>query len=56
MLGSHDLDALVNSTTSSWKKLIIGGNHLEDCKDIVVDGDEEAVLALLDATRLRVLG
>lgn len=53
MFGSEDLDALVNSTTSAWKTLIIGGNRLEDCKNVAVDGDEEAVLALLDVTRLQ---
>ncbi len=53
MSGSDDLDALVNSTTSAWKTLIMRGNRLENCKDISIEGDEEAVLALLDVTRLQ---
>lgn len=50
---SHDVDALVNSTTWAWKTLVIGRVSPESCEDITVEGDREAVLSLLDATRLQ---
>ena len=41
------------TTEAAWKTLIISGDPLENCKDIAVQGDGEAVLALLDVTRLQ---
>ena len=50
---SPDVDALVNSTSWAWKTLVIGGVAPENCEGITVEGDNEAVVALLDATRLQ---
>lgn len=49
------VDALVNTTTRAWKGLLIGGDHLLGSgRDTSIEGNREAVLALLDATRLHV--
>lgn len=48
-----DADATVSATTRAWKSLVIGGAALADREDVTVDGDVEAVHALLDATKFR---
>lgn len=52
MFGAVDRDALVSSNTSAWKRLVIGGGSFSECEDTAVEGDEQAVLALLNATQL----
>lgn len=47
-----DVDARVSATTRSWKALIIGGQPLTPGEELTVEGDLQAVQALLDATRL----
>lgn len=53
MFGSGAVDALISSTTWAWKTLIMGGNPLGSREDITTEGDREAVLALLDVTKLQ---
>lgn len=48
----EDRDALVSSTTSAWKHLIINGGSFSDCGDTAIEGDQQAALALLHATQL----
>ncbi len=48
-----DVDARVVSTTRAWKGLVIGGAPLDSSEDTTVQGDRNAVLSLLDATRLQ---
>lgn len=48
----EDRDALVSSTTSAWKRLIISGGSLSSCGDTAIEGNENAALDLLQATQL----
>ena len=47
--------ATVTGTTRAWKSLITGGVGLGSADGGTIDGDEEAVQALIDATELGIV-